>query len=325
MTSVTVVIPAYNEGACFAAGLVSLTEYFAMHRGGGYEFRYLVVDDGSGDETYAVARSFANRRSNVRVFQHPTNRGLGAALRTAIAELDTDVAIVLDADLSYAPAVGMQLLEALESENADIAIASAYMRGGAVVDVPLLRRTLSREANRVLSLAACGRYATFTCMVRAYRVAALKQLDFSGSGMDAIAEMLLIALRKGMRIAEVPATLRWSEERRNAPGRFRPMRLAAQTWMTLRLAFAHRPALWFAVPGLFPGLLPLVVAALLILHVSTFDLAVGSAITVAVQYTSLAVFAGQLGTFFTRRLRQRSRSQSNRMNPNDYDFPKRIA
>ena len=93
MTSVTVVIPAYNEGETFAGSLVTIADYFAKHRGGGYDFKYLIVDDGSSDETYAAASNFAGRRNDVRVLHHDRNRGLGAALRTAIAAIDSQLAV----------------------------------------------------------------------------------------------------------------------------------------------------------------------------------------------------------------------------------------
>jgi dolichol-phosphate mannosyltransferase len=324
MTTITVVIPAYNEGAAFGSGLVSIADYFAIYRGAGYDFRYLIVDDGSRDETAAAASAFARFRSNVRVLTHPVNRGLGAALRTAFDAVESEFVLVLDADLSYTPALGMELIEALERQDADLTVASAYMRGGSVVNVPWTRRVLSREANRLLSLAASGRYATFTCMVRAYRTSALRRLTFTSDGMDANAEIMLCALRNKLRVVEIPATLRWSEERRTGGGRLRVSRLASQTWSTMRLAFAHRPALWLAVPGLFPGLLPIVVAILLILRVSPTVLAEGTVITVVIQYTSLAIFAGQLSAFFARTFRTRRR-QTHGVTRNDYDLPKRTA
>ena len=220
MSSVTVVVPAYNEGSLFAAALSSLSEYFAIHRGSGYEFHFLIVDDGSTDETGAVAATFARWRPNVRVVRHEHNRGLGAALRTAFAAVDTDLAVLLDADLTYSPAVAMRLVEELEASHADIAMASPYMPGGSVVGVPFLRRVLSREANRLLSLAVCGKYATLTCMVRAFRVCALRELQFRSDDKPAVAEMLLDALRKKMRVVEVPATLEWTAERRCHPRQF---------------------------------------------------------------------------------------------------------
>ena len=182
VNGVTVVIPAYNEGPGLADALMAVATYFASH-GGTYEFSYLIVDDGSNDNTYAVAEAFARRWRRVRVLRHQVNRGLGAALRTAFDNVCTEIAVVLDADLSYSPATAMKLIEALAIERADIALASPYALGGSVLNVPGLRRVFSREANRFLSLATNGRYATLTCMVRAYRVAALRRLDFRGDRM----------------------------------------------------------------------------------------------------------------------------------------------
>ncbi len=59
MTSVTVIVPAYNEGSTFAGSLVTIAEYFSLHERGGYQFNYLIVDDGSSDETYSLAQTFA--------------------------------------------------------------------------------------------------------------------------------------------------------------------------------------------------------------------------------------------------------------------------
>ncbi len=326
MTGVTVIVPAYNEGLAFAGALSALADYLAMHRGGGYDFRYIIVDDGSDDDTNAVASTFARWRPNVRVLHHDRNRGLGAALRTAFAAIDTELAVCLDADMTYAPAVAMELIEALESQPADIAMASPYTPGGSVVNVPFARRVLSREANRLLSLATGGRFATLTCMVRAYRTQAVRELRFRSDDKPAVAEMLLDGLRKQMRVVEVPATLQWTEERRSSRGGFNPAKIAAQIGSTLGLAFRHRPALWLAVPGLFPGLLPIVVALLLIFRVSAATLAIGTTATIVIQYTSLALFTGQITTFLGRKLSQKRHFQSNgARRTNGYDPSSRTA
>jgi glycosyltransferase involved in cell wall biosynthesis len=312
MTRVTVIVPAYNEGATFAGSLAALADYFAMHRGGDYEFHYIIVDDGSDDETGALAETFGRWRANVKVLRHDRNRGLGAALRTAFDALETEVAVCLDSDLSYAPAVAMELIEELERKCADIVLASPYMDGGAVANVPLGRRVLSREANRLLSLATNGRYATLTCMVRAYRSEVAKALRFRSDDKPAVAEMLLDGVRKNLKIVEVPATLQWTEERRSSAGGLHFKRISAQIGNTLLLAFRHRPSLWLAVPGLFPGLLPLVVAILLLLRVSPTTLAVGTTATIVIQYSSLALFTGQITTFLGRRVTAKRRLRMER-------------
>lgn len=321
LTSVTVVLPAFNEGADLGPSLAKLAEYFALHRA--YEFRYIIVDDGSSDETFKVAKAFARWRPNVRVLQHYRNRGVGAALRTAFGEVDSDLVVVLDVDLSYEPRVAMQLIEALERENADIALASPYLRGGSVVNVPFVRRVLSREGNRFLSLATSGHYATLTCMVRAFRTTALQQLEFCTDGKVAIAEMLLNGLRKKMRVVELPATLRWSEARRSDCGRLDIRGLVSQSAATVILACRHRPSLCLAVPGLIPGLLPFVVMVLLLMRVSTQVLEIGTVVTLVIQYASLALFTGQIGAFIARTFRQRHRP-TNGVNENGYSLPHHI-
>ncbi|MFZ0030527.1 MAG: glycosyltransferase family 2 protein, partial [Candidatus Cybelea sp.] len=253
--------------------------------------------------------------------RHERNRGLGAALRTAFSEVDSELAVVLDADLSYSPATAMELIELLDRQHADIALASPYASGGSVQNVPLARRVLSREANRLLSLATCGRYATLTCMVRAYRVEALRRLEFVSDGMDSVAEMLLCGLRKQMRVVELPTTLCWSEERREAGGRFRPFGVLPRIAATCLMACRYRPALWLALPGLFPGLLPLSVAALLLLRVNGPTLAIGTTTVVVVQYSSLALFGGQLAAFFGRRLHHRH--HPNGVHRNGHNVPSR--
>jgi dolichol-phosphate mannosyltransferase len=324
VNGVTVIVPAYNEGPSLADALSAIAGAFAAH-GAAYEVSYLIVDDGSADHTLAVAEAFARRQRRARVLRHERNRGLGAALRTAFAHVATDYAVVLDADLSYSPATALQLLEALQTECADVALASPYACGGSVRNVPLLRRILSREANRLLSLATNGRYATLTCMVRAYRVCALRRLQFRADGMPAIAEMLLSALRQNLRVVEVPAALHWSQARRSGGRRPNLSRLGVQIVATVLLACRYRPALWLALPGLFPGLLPLVVAVLLAFRVSTSTLAVGTTVTIVIQYTSLALFTGQITAFIRQRFNQRRRYRSNGVSNRGLNVPTRTA
>ena len=55
MTTVSVIIPAYNEGAGFACSLVRIADYYGIHERCGYQFEYVIVDDGSTDDTYLSA------------------------------------------------------------------------------------------------------------------------------------------------------------------------------------------------------------------------------------------------------------------------------
>jgi hypothetical protein len=176
-----------------------------------------------------------------------------------------------------------------------MALASAYMPGGEVVNVPWSRKLLSREANRFLSMATNGRFSTLTCMVRAYGSAALHALESTADGMEVNPELVFAALKNGYRVVEVPARLKWTADR---TGRFSLRRTLEHMFGVLQSGLRHRPALWLGIPGLIPGLLPLVVAVLLLTRTPVATGAIVVTITLIVQYVSLAIFAGQTATFF---------------------------
>ena len=297
-TIVTAVVPMYDEAALLAANLARLDSALAA-ASDRYDFTYVLVDDGSSDDTYAIAQRFARGRDDVKVLRHERNLGLGAALKTAREYVRGDYVLTVDADLSYAPASFPDLLDRAAAENADVVLASAYMAGGKVRNVPWMRALLSREANRFLSMATNGRIATLTCLVRVYRRQTFAGLSFSASGMDVNASLLFEALRNGARVVEVPAVLDWGDCRRSSRGSLRS--ICALTWRTMRCGFGYRPSLLLAIPGLIPGLLPAVVAVLYFMHFSAAQIAFWSLVTVIVQYSSLALFAGQAVTFFHRR------------------------
>lgn len=296
-TTVSVVVPMYNEAPLLEKNLAALDA--VLQSCDRYKFDYVLIDDGSNDGTYRIASKFSRGRDDVSVVRHDRNRGLGSALRTARAHVGGDYVLTIDADLSYAPESLLALVDAAIAEEADIALASAYCKGGKVRNVPFMRAVLSREANRFLSMALNGKVATATCVVRAYRRETFTGLRFCATGMDVNAVLLMEAVRNGARVVELPATLDWGEARPASRGSLRS--ICELTWKTMRCGFGHRPSLLLAIPGLIPGLLPLVVAVLYLLHFSASAIAFWSLVTVVIQYSSLALFAGQTVTFIHRR------------------------
>lgn len=302
----TIVIPAYNEGDALRERLETLVRALAASQSG-YEFEFLVVDDGSADGTYEIARATASAIENLRVVRHDANQGLGAALRTGFAEAGGSVVVTFDSDLSYPPELISDLLLELDRTRADLVLASAYMPGGSVTGVPLFRRILSREANRFLSFATGGRYATVTCMVRAYRAEFFKAIETTENRMEINPELFFKALKRGAVVSEIPAQLRWSPERAQTNSRVNIARTYKQILRTLGYGIRYRPAVLLALPGILPGVLPLIVAVMALLRLDLRTIAVVTIVTMVIQNASLALFAGQLGSFaFTVRRRKRT-------------------
>jgi glycosyltransferase involved in cell wall biosynthesis len=304
---VSIVVPAFNEGLALADSLKALLSFLAQAQDF-RDYEVLVVDDGSEDETYDVAVQSGATLDNLRVVRHITNRGLGAAIRTGFAFARGSIVVTYDSDMSYRPEIIPELLAELENKGADLVLASPYMRGGSVRNVPWVRRLLSREANRFLSFATNGRYATVTCMVRAYRMDFFRRIETHEERMEINPELFFKAAKSGAVICEIPARLEWRRERARARAGINVSRTLKQIGRTLRYGVTYRPAVLLALPGILPGVLPLVVAVALLMHLNLKTVATVALITMIIQNSSLALFAGQLGVF-ARNVSRRARAR----------------
>ena len=119
--AVSVVLPVY-DGAAFIAETVRAVAAHLARRGGPAEI--LVVDDGSSDDTAAVATAAAARAPvPVQVLAAPRNEGKGAAIARGVRAARGAQIVFLDADLAYPPSEIDALLAALDA-GADVAVAS---------------------------------------------------------------------------------------------------------------------------------------------------------------------------------------------------------
>jgi hypothetical protein len=216
---VSVVAPAYNEALIIQANLTILCDY--LHTLDSlYDWELVVVNDGSRDETGYLAEQFSERQPQVQVVHHRVNKGLGSALRTAFNHAKGDYIVVVDLDLSYSPDHISRLLDRIEETQAAMVVASPYMPGGSIKNVPWLREALSIWANRFLSFASKRSLATLTGMVRVYDAEFLRMLNLRSRGMDINPEIIHKALLLMSQIEEIPGHLHWRNPEPSQQGVF---------------------------------------------------------------------------------------------------------
>lgn len=246
---VSLVLPAFNEAGILEDNLEVVQAYLSSIESR-YRFEIIIINDGSSDETGAIAESQSRRYNNVRVIHHPTNLGLGHGFRTGFAHSKGDYVVTLDIDLSYSPDhIGM-LLENIQRSHAKIVLASPYMEGGRISNVPALRRVLSVWANRFLSLFASGRLSTLTCMVRVHEGDFARSLVLRSVGMEVMPESIYKSMILRGRITQIPAHLDWSRQIAAGPRRRSSMRILRHTFSTLMSGFLFRPFMFLILPGL---------------------------------------------------------------------------
>ena len=199
---VSLVVSAYNEAAVVERNLVKLCQYMKSLEDE-YQWELIFVNDGSTGETGELAEAFATTRPNMHVFRHMTNFGVGQAFKLAFEHCRGDYIVTLDMDLSYSPDHIRKLLTKIRESGAKIVVASPYMKGGAVSNVPWLRRILSVCANRFLARTAKGNLSTLTSMVRAYDGKFVKSLNLRSLGMEVNPEVIYKAKLLHARIEEV--------------------------------------------------------------------------------------------------------------------------
>ena len=268
-TFISIVIPMFNEEAIIEQSIAIITDYLKS-RTDKYTWEIVLIDDGSGDKTGSIADSLAKENTLLRVIHHRVNMNLGRALQTGFKEAKGDMIVVLDLDLSYSVEHIASLVEKQIETDADIVVASPYMKNGKVTGVPFTRALLSRIVNRFMRFAAQEKLYTFTGMVRAYKSEFIKNLNLKTTNYEINPEILYKAMILRARIVEIPAHLDWSFQNKIGEKRTSGMRIIQSTFSGLMAGFIFRPYMYFIVTGFILLLLSLYV--IVWIFINTFQI-----------------------------------------------------
>ena len=229
---IQILLPAYNEASCIGTLLSKIKRVMEKH---GLEYRVLVINDGSRDDTLAVVQEHSeqmfvevlnNRINQVEVLNNRINRGLWETVRKGFewaAEhcKPDDIIVRMDADDTHDPKYIPAMITAI-NEGYDVVIASRFHPRGGAEGLDWYRTFVSRCANLIMKLFfPIKGIWEYSCGYRAYKAEIVQNaisifgnsfIDLKGVGFTCTLEKLIKFRMMGARFAEIPFVLRYDQK-----------------------------------------------------------------------------------------------------------------
>jgi len=245
----TIVMPCLNEEETIGICISKALDFF---RRSGIDGEVLIADNGSVDDSASIAE-----RAGARIVR-VSEKGYGAALMGGIAAARGRYIIMGDADDSYDFSSLEPFVEKLR-QGYCLVMGNRFKGGIKPGAMPLLHRYLG---NPVLSF--IGRLffsipvGDFHCGLRGFRKSAVDMLDLKTTGMEFASEMIVKSALKGLKLCEVPTTLK-PDGRSRAPH----LNTWRDGWRHLKFLLMYSPKWLFVYPGLLLIMFSLGLAAAL--------------------------------------------------------------
>ena len=197
MTTLSVVIPAYNE----EAGIADIAHRVLAVKNDlvkvGINLELLVVDDGSRDKTAEVTKTI----DGVRLISHPKNKGYGAALKTGFSQAEGELIGFLDADGTYPPEYFPQLCK--EALNGGELVIGSRM-AGVESKMPITRRIGNIFFANLLSIVGRQHVSDSASGMRVFKREILDRIYPLPDGLNLTPVMSTRAIHEGVKMVEVP-------------------------------------------------------------------------------------------------------------------------
>jgi len=234
---VIVVMPARNAGRTLVRTVEAIPREWVDE--------IILVDDGSSDDTVAVARELP-----VRVVWHPHNVGYGGNQKTCYLEAlqrDADVVVMLHPDGQYEPTLIPKLVAPILTREADLVLGSRLAEPGAARagGMPLHKILANRGLTTIENWILGTRLSELHSGYRAYSRELLLTIPFLRNSLGFVfdSEMLVQAAHFGFRITEVPARSRYFDDASSIGLQAATVYAVRTLWTCARL-IGHRAGVW---------------------------------------------------------------------------------
>lgn len=244
MPSIAIILPAYNEELTIVD---TMKDFFGMYR----DAEIYVIDNASKDRTNELARAAYQELGCMGRMMFEPRKGKAAAVRKAFFEIDADIYVMADADMTYPASDLPKLLAPVLEGRADIVCGNRHDSGVYKRENKrpfhdfgnnLVRKLINRLFNGSLEDILTG----YRVMTKRF----VKNYPILAGGFEIETEMTIHALDKGYTIIEIPTDYRDRPE-----GSFSKLNTFADGILVLKTIFSifvkYRPLLFFCLCSLF--------------------------------------------------------------------------
>lgn len=208
---ISIVIPAYNESERLGSPLATILEFISSND---LSAEIVVVDDGSSDDTAAVAKRIFDARPEIatNVIRYEKNRGKGFAVKTGLMAAAADVALFSDADMSTPIEEMAKLVDPIRQGDYDVTFGSRALDRSLIgTHQPWRREQGGRVMNLIIKTMSSLPFYDTQCGFKAFNMVKFRPLlevmQIDRFGFDV--EFLFVANHHKLRLAEIP--VRWND------------------------------------------------------------------------------------------------------------------
>lgn len=224
MIYLSVILPSYNEIRNIRTGV--LTRVFEYLKKQDYDWELILADDGSSDGTTMELVEFAKGKKQVRVLTNP-HRGKGPTVLTALSQAKGEYALFTDFDQAT-PLSEVEKLLPLTKQGYEVVVGSREIAGALRQKEPLHRHLMGKGFNFFVQALTIRGIKDTQCGFKLFSKKALERLlpkvvVYGGGGSEGAytgafdVELLFIADKLGIKIAEVPVHWKYVRTQRVDP------------------------------------------------------------------------------------------------------------
>ncbi len=232
-SKLVIYMPAFNEERQIEAVLKGLPPSIE----GVSDVIFLVVDDGSTDNTATIAR-----KAGATVVQHRRNRGVGAAFHSAVQfalENNADILVGIDADGQFNSEEIPAIIKPILERNANMVIGNRFTQG-IPQNMASMKFWGNQQIAQIINYVANQRFQDVSCGFRAYDRETLLRLNLFGE-FTYTHETILSIIFQGLHVTECPVSVKYDPERRSRVAGSLLRYMIQTSKIILRVLLDYRP------------------------------------------------------------------------------------